>query len=601
MVDKDVFEINADPSGWTREAARTMFQALLGDFPDGAAVFDDDEQIVVANRAFCEIVGYELDELQTMRIGDVSAEGEARTSERLAGFFSVGSQRANIAVRTRSGEQRMVNYVAHRDVLPGRHITFVRNITEEMHRQQEVTVKAGVLDSLEAAVYVVDTGGLIALWNKAAEEITGYPASEVIGARVESLELAPAAEIDMIRRRVLAAMQTKGEPGTTPKPLEISGLRRRKDGSIFPSWSHVTALRDEHGSPVGTLVMLHDVSAERERDAARAGEGDVGQLLVSVGREATAGRSPADLLEFAVERLAATLGVEFVASWRLDARTGTIELEAGRGWGQAWPSLALGSGEGRRALVDSPLIIDEADSWERGSVFDRAGIHSGMVAPILGHGRSDGALAVYSRERRRFSPGELESLAAVAELISAARARVRLARVEGHLEVARRQASLGALITGVAHDFNNMLSVIIGYARLMEREIGHSELLAEGIAEISVAAGRAKHLSRGLVDLGRPSRTEPEVLDVGAIVTEVGELLHRTLGDTVELRIDPGPAGATVLMCQGELDRVLVNLVANARDALPDGGRVEIRVRLCLLYTSPSPRDGLLSRMPSSA
>ena len=232
------------------------------------------------------------------------------------------------------------------------------------------------------------------------------------------------------------------------------------------------------------------------------------------------------------------------------------------------------------------MVIDAADTWEQGSAFERAGIHSGMVAPILGHGRSDGALAVYSRERRRFSPSELEALAAVAELISAARARVRLARVEGHLEVARRQASLGALITGVAHDFNNMLSVIIGYARLMEREIGQSELLAEGLAEISVAAGRAKHLSRGLVDLGRPTRTEPEVLDVGAIVTEVGELLHRTLGDTVELRIDPGPAGATVLMCQGELDRVLVNLVANARDALPDGGRVELRVRVAAAGTT---------------
>ena len=309
----------------------------------------------------------------------------------------------------------------------------------------------------------------------------------------------------------------------------------------------------------------------------------------SSGREAIAGRSPAELLELAVERLATCLGAELVASWRLDARSrprarsarcGRIELEAGCGWGGEQPSVPIGSADAARALVDSPRIISADEGWDASGPFERAGIRTGMVVPVLGHGRSDGGLAVYSRERRRFSPDELESLAAVAELISAARARVRLARIEGHLEVARRQASLGALISGVAHDFNNMLSVIIGYARLMERDIGGSELLAEGIAEISVAAARAKHMSRELVDLGRPTRTEPEVLDVGAIVAEVGELLFRTLGDTVELRINPGSGTPTVLMPPGELDRVLVNLVANARDALPDGGRVEIRVRV---------------------
>ena len=140
-------------------------------------------------------------------------------------------------------------------------------------------------------------------------------------------------------------------------------------------------------------------------------------------------------------------------------------------------------------------------------------MRSGVVAPIPGHGRSGGSIGVFSRERRQFSPAEVDAVAAVAELIGAARARVRLARVEGDLDIARRQASLGALISGVAHDFNNMLSVMLGYARLMEPEAQGSEILSEGVAEIEAAARRAMRLSRGLVDLGRPARTEPESLD----------------------------------------------------------------------------------------
>ena len=173
----------------------------------------------------------------------------------------------------------------------------------------------------------------------------------------------------------------------------------------------------------------------------------------------------------------------------------------------------------------------------------------------------------------------MEAVAAVAELISASRARVRLARIEGDLDIARRQASLGALISGVAHDFNNMLSVMLGYARLMEDEAQGSELLSEGVAEIEVAARQAMRLSRGLVDLGRAPRTEPEPLAVSGIVREVSELLHRMIGEAIVLRVDDRAGSARVLMPPGELDRVIVNLVANARDALPDGGTILLRAR----------------------
>jgi signal transduction histidine kinase len=155
---------------------------------------------------------------------------------------------------------------------------------------------------------------------------------------------------------------------------------------------------------------------------------------------------------------------------------------------------------------------------------------------------------------------------------------VRITRLEGALDTARRQASVGALISGVAHDFNNMLSVMLGYARLMADEAQGSELLSEGVTEIEAAARRAMQLSRSLVDLGRVPETEPKVLEVGAVVDEVVQLLHRTLGDRITLQTQISAPELHVLMPPGELDRAIVNLVANARDALPGGGVVLIHV-----------------------
>jgi len=376
---------------------------------------------------------------------------------------------------------------------------------------------------------------------------------------------------------VLDAMQTDRAPGDgRARALEVVGLRRRKDGSIFPSRADVSPLRDERGAHVGILVMFHDLG--RDRVEGRPPGSEVGDLLVAVGREAIAGAGPAELLDFALQALAACLNAELTASWRIDARSGVIELESDHDWPADGPrTLALDDPDSGLVLAEAPRAFADEDRPRRGGILDQVGIRSGIVAPLTGHGRSAGALGVYSRELRRFSPAEVEAVVAVSELVGAIRARVRLERIEGDLDIARRQASLGALISGVAHDFNNMLSVMLGYARLMEKDAQATEILAEGVAEIEVAARRAMGLSRSLIDLGRPLQTEPEVLEVTAVLREVGDLLHRTLGETVELKLETESPGLRVVMPPGELDRVVVNLVANARDALPDGGSVTIR------------------------
>ena len=136
---------------------------------------------------------------------------------------------------------------------------------------------------------------------------------------------------------------------------------------------------------------------------------------------------------------------------------------------------------------------------------------------------------------------------------------------------------------GVAHDFNNLLNVIQGYADFTAEEI---QPLAEAdpklapvlddIEQVRVAAQQAARLTRQLLTFARHEVTRPEVLDLNGAVQGAGQLLHRTLGEHIELSISAEPALWPVKADRGQLEQVLVNLAVNARDAMPGGGRLTI-------------------------
>lgn len=298
----------------------------------------------------------------------------------------------------------------------------------------------------------------------------------------------------------------------------------------------------------------------------------LGELRAMVG-----GADPSEVLDRTVEGAAAVLSADYVASWRYDARKGRISSEVDRGWPAA-PSVACDAAAARSMLPRDSVTFEDASGRPEISIAGAA-IASGAIVPVPGHGRRDGSLAVYSSARRAFTRDELLVLEIAAELLGASRLRVRAMRMEADLENAQRQASLGALISGAAHDFNNMVSVVLTGARLIVEDPADRLTVREAAEDMETAALHAAGLSRGLVDLSRPLRTSPEALEVTPIVREVAELLIPMLGVNVTLRLDVELTDERVVLPPGELERILANLVSNARDALPDGGAIEIRAR----------------------
>ena len=163
-------------------------------------------------------------------------------------------------------------------------------------------------------------------------------------------------------------------------------------------------------------------------------------------------------------------------------------------------------------------------------------------------------------------------------------AREALRAVEERLDDQRRQATkmeaLGQLASGVAHDFNNLLTVISGYSQTLAAALDPRDPRAQDVNEIQRAASRATVLTRQLLAFSRKQVLQPQLLDLNVVVTDMGAMIGRLIGENIGLDLDLSPAVAPVLADRGQLEQVLLNLAVNARDAMPFGGRLQMRTAI---------------------
>ena len=157
-----------------------------------------------------------------------------------------------------------------------------------------------------------------------------------------------------------------------------------------------------------------------------------------------------------------------------------------------------------------------------------------------------------------------------------ARAERERAELEAQLLSARSLENVARLAGGVAHDFNNLLAIILNYAELLKRDI-HEPTQRSKLDELVDTTQRAATLTKQLLRVGRRDVVAPVALDVSAVVRSLERLLEQTVGDAVKLRLDLAEPLDIVRVGRPQLEQVVVNLVLNARDALPRGGMITIR------------------------
>jgi two-component system cell cycle sensor histidine kinase/response regulator CckA len=201
----------------------------------------------------------------------------------------------------------------------------------------------------------------------------------------------------------------------------------------------------------------------------------------------------------------------------------------------------------------------------------------GEVA-LTQHQRKDGSIIemeIVSHELEM--DGRRARLVLATDISERTRVRAALHQSEEQLRHAQRMDAVGRLASGVAHDFNNLLTTIRGFSDLLIHDLPPGDQRRSDAEQIRKAADRGAHLSRQLLSFGRKQVTQPRPMNLNTVVSGMKELIQGLVGADVRLEVDLDPGLGPVRMDAGQLEQVLVNLVLNAREAMPGGGTLTIK------------------------
>src|SRR5205814_4665746 len=162
---------------------------------------------------------------------------------------------------------------------------------------------------------------------------------------------------------------------------------------------------------------------------------------------------------------------------------------------------------------------------------------------------------------------------------------------ERQLRQAQKMEAIGQLAAGVAHDFNNILTVIQGHAGLMQQEMGSGNLQTKSLEQITRAAGRAATLIRQLLMFSRKQVMQFRHLDLNDILRNSIKMLERLVGEHVQIEYNPQQSQLVIHADSSMLEQIAMNLAVNARDAMPNGGRLLITTSLETIRRAPMVMD----------
>jgi signal transduction histidine kinase len=368
---------------------------------------------------------------------------------------------------------------------------------------------------------------------------------------------------------------------------------------------------------VGALVVLDGEGREFDEDAIRltqmfAAHAAVALEAATLLETAERRRQESEALAAAAREIAESLDIAGVgrrtaehAQALFSSRTvrvrlaepdGRLRLIASLGRRPAYDStgpLPAGTGtagrafqEGRPFWTSDELDAATVDARIRDHLRDKAD-RALLSVPMRSKGRTIGTLSIGDVTGRTFLATEIALLRALADQAALALENARLfeeaqrayrevSETQAQLVQAQKMEAVGQLAGGIAHDFNNLLTVIGGRSALLLQRGELSGAVRTDVELIGKTADRAAALTRQLLAFSRKQVLEPRPVDPNALVSGVAPMLRRLIGEHIELVVVAGPDPGYVMADPGQVEQVIMNLVVNARDAMPDGGMIKI-------------------------
>ncbi len=530
-----------------REAANSM-QELLDASTDGMLLTDAASIVTAVNSTLEQLVGLTSEQLVGCSLEALRVLVARDTPPILLDRLRKGE---NILVERelRRADGRLISVEASLRMLPGgRVFASLRDITERRQSQERQQAERNLLDAIlatsVAAVIVVDLEGRIVFANARGEEVLGLvrdgtpeqPYDEPVWRRLR-LDGTIMPDTERPCFRVIA----------TGAPIfDVRHAIEWPDGRRTFLSVNGAPLRGEDGAVRTVVLAISDITLAMAADAAlRAHDAELERLTEAMpGMVYKYYRDAHGIEKFLyVSRFATTLLGRSPAEILADPRSAWQHihpddaLELGRTMTESYRSLQPWTHEFRLRDASNP----GSWRWLAGRAIPEAVAGSDAVVWA--------GLLVEVTERKR---------------------------LEAELRQVQKMDSVGRLAGGIAHDFNNLLTAILGHAELLAMDIPADADAADSVAQIRAAAVSGSALTRQLLGFARKQVVAPQVVDVNTLVGRLPSLMGRLVGDAVQLETTLAPEAWRVRVDPAQLDQVLMNLVVNAMDAMPAGGRLQI-------------------------
>jgi len=440
-----------------------------------------------------------------------------------------------------------------------------------------------LLETAPDAMVICDREGRIMFANSQTEHLFRYATNTLTGLSIE--DLVPERLRNSHRQHRLSYGRI---PVARPMGTGMALIAVRADGTEFPveiSLSPVT--RDGAGVVSATIRDAGQLQSARLAMMRAHYNTHVAEL----GQQVILARDLDEIMTAVPGVTARALGADAAGFFLLDANEAEFVCRACHGIPEAViahlrekndPSSYLGY----TLTATEPVIAGTQASDARFASIPcmaALGMDVALGAAIADDRNRAGVLIALFRGKRTFSEDDRNFLRSVANIVGAA---IKYLRAEERMRHAQQLEALGQLTGGIAHDFNNLLTVIMGNLQIVQEDLDPASASSQPIEAALRAASNAADLTRKLLAFSRRQALRPRALDVNELVGGMLEMIKRTLGERITILAYPDPALPQTHADPAQLETALLNLVVNARDAMPKGGRLSIETAVRTLDSS---------------